>query len=318
VIRTPAMSSGRRAACALLCASLLARSAWGEVLNRIVATVDGEPITAREVERYGEERRATGVSSHDVLEALITDKLLAKEIDARKITAKPDDIDRYVAEIKERGHMDDATFAAALKQQGMTVEQYRARVKEEIEKTELVNQEIRSRVNVSKGEVERYFKEHPDEFTNHAGGITVRDIFFAVRPGMSEKDIDGLVAKATEVKRLVAGGTRFEELARKYSEGPGADQGGLLGTFKKGEMAPSLERVAFALRPGEVSDPVVTPGGVHLLQVDSVAGGDGGAASLDDVKEQIHESLYNQALEQRFRDWISKDLRERHHVEVLN
>lgn len=315
MIATRAMSLGRAAAIVGL-SLLAARPAAGDVVNRIVATVDGDPITAHEVRRYGEERRAHGVTDQDLLEAVITDKILEKEIAARKITAKPEDITRYVDEVMARNKMDEETFKTALKQQGLTFDDYRARVKEEIEKTTLLQQELRGGVaTVSDEEVERYYDTHKNEFATKSG-VVVRDIFFAFQPGMTQADAVRIVEQAKAVKGMALDGTPFEQLARKYSQGPGAESGGLLGTFKKGEMAPALERVAFALGPGEVSDPVVTPGGVHLMKLDGITSD--GHVSLDQVKEQIRQMLQNEALDQRFKEWISKSLRERHHVEVLN
>ena len=88
-------------------------------------------------------------------------------------------------------------------------------------------------------------------------------------------------------------------LARQYSEGPGADKGGELGTFSRGEMEGGLEDVLLRLKPGEISEPVRSGGGFHLLRVDERIAS--GHKPLDEVKEDIREALYNEALETRFR-----------------
>ncbi len=72
----------------------------------------------------------------------------------------------------------------------------------------------------------------------------------------------------------------------------------------------------FKLKPKEVSPVVETDRGFHVLQVDSISGE--GGRSLNDVKDQIRDTLYGKELESRFPDWLSRDLRERHHVEVFN
>jgi peptidyl-prolyl cis-trans isomerase SurA len=314
VIPTRAMSCARRAAlAALLC--FAARPAAATVLDRIVATVDGDPITAHEVRRFGEDRRAHNVSDDELLDAVITDRILAKEIAARKISTKSEEIDKYVEEIVARNKMNDEQFKAALKQQGMTLEQYRARVKDELDKTTLLQQEMRGGVTVTPEQVKQYYDEHRDQFAEKTG-VVVYDIFFAFQAGMTKQDALRVIEQAKMVKGRADAGEPFQELARKYSQGPGADRGGLLGTFKKGEMAPSLEQVAFALGPNEVSQPLVTSGGVHLIKADPVAGE--GRASFEEVEETIRQVLYNQAVDQRFKAWMSKSLRERHHVEVLN
>jgi parvulin-like peptidyl-prolyl isomerase len=81
-------------------------------------------------------------------------------------------------------------------------------------------------------------------------------------------------------------------------------------------MEHDLESAAFALEPGKVSEPVRAGGGFHLLRVDQRIGA--GHKPLDEVQDEIRDTLYNQALEERFREWLSRDLRERHHVEILD
>jgi peptidyl-prolyl cis-trans isomerase SurA len=315
MIPTRAMSSGRTAAIVFV-AMLVVRPAVAEVVNRIVATVDGDPITAHEVRRFGEERRAQGVSGQALLEAVITDKILEKEISARKIVAKKEDVDRYVAEILSHNNMTEEQFTAALKQQGMTIEEYRKRIKAEMERTQLLGQELHGApAAVSDAEVQRYYDEHKDDFAEKSG-VTVRDIFLQFQQGMTQQDAMRVVEQAKAIKQMADSGQSFEALARRYSQGPGAQTGGLLGSFKRGEMSAALEQVAFALRPGEVSQPIPGPGGVHLLKVDAVQAS--GHVGFDEVKDEIRQTLSNQAMDERFRQWIGKNLRERHHVEVLN
>ena len=315
MIPTRAMSFGRLAACLMLM-SFAVPPAIAETVNRILATVDGDPITAHEVRRYGEERRAHGVSGDALLEAVITDKILEKEIAARKIVARPEDVDRYVDEVLARNRMNKDQFAAALKQQGVTLDAYRARIKGEIEKTQLVGQDLRgSAPTVSDEAVQEYYDAHKDEFAQRSG-VVVRDIFFAFQAEMTQQDAFRVIDQAKAVKRMADAGQSFEALARRYSQGPGAENGGLLGSFRRGEMAAPLEQAAFALRPGEVSMPIVSPNGVHLLKLDGILSDR--SVPLDEVKDDIRQLLANQALDDRFRDWVSRSLRERHHVEVLN
>jgi peptidyl-prolyl cis-trans isomerase SurA len=314
MIRARAMPRGVGVAVVLLAVGPYV-AARAEIANRIVATIDGEPITAHEVRQYGTEHGVGNTPEAAVLEALITDKLLEMEIKAQGINARDDEIDRYVEEIRARNGMDPERFEKALAAQGMTLEKYRAKVKAEIEKAQLVNREIRQRVNISPEEIQRYYDAHRRDYAIEER-LKVRDIFFALEPGADDAAVERTRAKALEVRGLALDGRDFAGLAEQFSEGPGADKGGELGTFGRGEMDRELERVAFALEPGKVSEPVRTPAGFHLLRVDQRIGE--GHRPLEDVKDQIRETLYNEALEERFQNWLSRDLRERHHVEVLN
>ncbi len=302
----------------VLCAGaalLVATTGRAEVVNRIIATIDGEPITAHELERYAAERGADGgVSRDELLQALVTDRLLEKEATAQGIAASPEEVDAYVEQVKQRNRIDDAQFLEALTEQGLTLEQYRARVKAEIEKTALVTREIRQRVNVSPEEVERYYREHLDDYAT-SERVTVRVIFFQL-DGPPGRETEYTRAKAEEVRDLARDGRSFAALAEQFSEGPGADKGGLLGTFARGEMEASLDAVAFDLPTRTVSDPIATSRGFYLLYVDEKI--PAGHKPLDEVRDEIRDALYGEAVQSRYADFLVRSLRERHHVEVFN
>jgi peptidyl-prolyl cis-trans isomerase SurA len=314
MIRARAMLRRRGRFVAAVLLALSVGAARAEVTNRIVATVDGEPITAHELRRYLKERNAESVSERDALQALITDKLLEREIKALGIAAQQDEIDRYVQEIQARNGMDEERFKAALAAQGVTMEAYRARVKGEIEKAQLVNREIRGRVTVSPEEQKRYYDKHLDEYETDER-VRVREILIAI--DFSEEDaVERARAEAEEVRKKARDGADFADLMKQYSDAPGADKGEDLGTFARGQMEPELENAVFSLKKGEVSEPVQTSTGFHLLRVEERISS--GHRPFEDVKGEIHDRLYNEALEERFQNWISHDLRERHRIEVLD
>jgi len=315
MIRAPAMSARWRMRAAVVLTAALAARGHAEIANRIVATIDGEPVTAHEVRRYAKDHNASPeVPESQVLQALITDKLLEKEIKALGINARDEDIDRYIGEVRSRSGLDEEGFKQALSAQGMTWEAYRAKVKAEIEKAQLVNREIRQRVNVSPQEIERYYDAHKADY-EIAEQVKVRDILFAI-DGSEEDDIARARAKAVEVRALATGGRDFAALARQFSDGPGADKGGELGTFGRGEMESALDEAVFSLKPGQVSEPIRTSAGFHLLRVDERIGA--GHRPMAEVQDEIRDKLYNDALEERFQQWLTRDLRERHHVEVMD
>jgi peptidyl-prolyl cis-trans isomerase SurA len=311
-----AMPHGVALRVAAVIAVLLAGPARAEVANRIVATIDGEPITAHELREWVKERgEGEQVAPDEALEALITQKLLEKEIKAQGISARDEDVDRYMQEVQGRSGLDEAAFREALKQRGMTLESYKSKVKDEIERAQLVNKEIRQRVNVSSAEIKRYYEAHLSDYAT-GEKVKVRAIFLRVEDPGDAEAMARARAQAMELRANARSSKAFQALAKEHSEGPGAEQGGEIGTFARGEMESRLEEVAFALKEGEVSEPIETGTGVTLLFVEERVGGS--HRPLDEVSPEIREALYNEALQQRFQDWLSRDLRERHHVEVLN
>lgn len=313
MIATAEMCSLRRVVVGVLCIAAVA-SAETEV-NRVLATVDGDPITTHEFDAYVAEIGRPQVTREQLLETLITEKLLEKEAAVRKVVVSDEDVEAYITEIRQQNRLDEAGFAAALEKQGYTMDAYRARIKDELLKTQLVNQAIRARVNVPREEVERHYEANKETYRT-GGGRTVQDIFLPVPEDASDAEVAAIEATAREIAAEGTSRRRFAALAREHSKGPGVDQDGVLGTFGPGEMQDELDRVVFALDVGEVSEPIRFGGGFHVLRVQDEV--DAGFRPLDDVEEEIRDALYRKALEERYQDWLARELRESHDVEVLN
>ena len=315
---------GRAVAAVLVLAAVLAWTdsgpAGAAVINRIVATVDGEPITTYQVDAFirANVRGAdpATVSAEDrkkVLDLLINDMIVDLESSKLGVGASNDEVNAYIEQIKKTNDLDDAKLAAALQQQGMTLETYRAQVKKEIQRSQLLARNVRSQVNVTPEDVQKYYDEHKSQFAD-AEAVTVRHIFFAIPPEGGEKAGAILSDKAKRAYGRLQGGESFESVARSMSEGPDASQGGLLGKLKRGEMRPELEQIAFSMREGQFSQPVQSPFGLHILYVEQRHAGN--AVPLETVQEQIRERLYAQAVEQRFQQWVTDDLRKGHTVVI--
>ena len=294
-----------------------------EVINRIVATVDGVPITLRELDTFSSkmgERAAImhpegagSMSQKDFLDALILNRMIRNEVDAQGLRAKPPDIDNYIQRIMAtQGNMTEEQLTEALATQGMTMEQYRKQIAEEIEQALLVNREIGSRVSISPQDVERYYQSHIEDYAT-PGQVRIRHIFLPLSPDAPIDEATKVVTLIEDIHTRAAGGEDFAELAGKYSLGPGADQGGDLGFFERGQMASEIEDMAFSLNAGEISQPFRTDTGVHLLKVEEL--NTEGATPLEQVQEGIKTDLYNKALSKRYQRWFQDDLRFRHHVE---
>ncbi|MBI3800247.1 MAG: peptidylprolyl isomerase, partial [Deltaproteobacteria bacterium] len=309
-----------------LFAGLLVYVPYGhaEVINRIIATVDGEPITLYELRSFasfaGGQRNSfmppealKNLSDRDALDVLIMNKLVDKEVETQGLKARDNDIDSYIERIKAQGKMDDEQFKDALAKQGMSMENYRQQVAKDIERALLVNREIGSHVNVTPQDVERYYKAHASDFSQPEQ-VRVRHIFLPLSPsasGDAEREADQQIQ---DIRKRAVAGEDFATLADTYSQGSRPGEGGDLGYFKKGQMPKEIEDVAFSLKPGEVSQPFRTGAGVHLLKVEEHS--HSGQQKLDEAAtEEIKKKLYNDALRQRYERWFQEDLRFRHQIE---
>ena len=300
--------------------------AQAEVINRIVATVDDEPITLRELRSFGKapgqqgqqamfmpQGGAAGMADKDILEVLIMNKLITKEVETQGIKAKDEDIDSYIERIKAQGNLDDEQFKAALATQGLTLESYRQQVAGEIERALLVNKEIATRVNVTPQDIERYYKENSGDYSQ-AEQVHVRHIFLPLSSSGSYEGDKEVMAQAEDIRKRALNGEDFGKLADEFSQGPGAGQGGDIGYFKKGQMAKEIDEVAFSLKAGEISEPFRAGSGVHLIKVEEHV--EPGQQTLSkEESEEIKRKLYNDALKERYDRWFQEDLRFRHNIE---
>ncbi len=295
-----------------------------EVINRIVATVDDEPITLYELRTFssfaagqrGSFMTPEGMgnlSDRDLLDMLIMNKLVDKEVEAQGLKAKESDIDSYIERIKAQGKMDDEQFKDALAKQGMLMENYRKQVSKDIERALLVNREIGARVNVTPQDVERYYKAHAADYAQPEQ-VRVRDIFLPLSATAPAEEERAVMQQIQDIRKRVLAGEDFATLADTYSGISHPGEGGDLGYFKKGQMPQEIENVAFTLKPGDISQPFRTNAGMHLLKVEEHS--QSGQQKLDEATtEEIKRKLYNDALRQRYERWFQEDLRFRHQID---
>jgi peptidyl-prolyl cis-trans isomerase SurA len=308
----------------LLCVGLLVAgvtsTARAEVVNRIVATIDGDPVTQIELERYAEvaKKRPGGdqavVDQRAILDELVLDKIINKQVEVLGLKANEQQIDAYIESIRTRNNLSEEQLMEALQTQGLSWDQYRMQVRADIERANLINREIRTKVNVSPEEVERYYQAHLDEYGN-SPKVHARLISLLVPDDSTDAEKQAIRAKADEVHALAAGGKNFASLAKEYSQGPGAAEGGDIGEVEPAQMAPEFAKAARGLKGGQVSDVIVTRAGFHILKIDEQSSAT--HRPLADVSEEIKEKLYKEAMEQRYERWLNQDLRARHHVEIF-
>ena len=297
---------------------LVAAPARAELVNKILATVDGEPITVYQVKRFAATNlrvRQLGGSLDQaaLLDAVISEKLLEKEVSDKGIVVRDEDVDRYLEALKERNQLDDQRFQEALERQGLTLEIYRRQLREEIQKAQLMNREIRGKVSVTPEEVQRYYEAHISDYSTPSR-LQVAHILFRLQPDAPADKVLAVTARAQEVYGRLKKGADFAELAKQYSEDKTGENGGDLGWFKQGELLDSLEKAAQKLKVGEVSEPIRTKVGLHIVKLEAREGES--HQRLDEVADKIKEQLYSAALDERFQKWLTEDLRKRHHVEM--
>ncbi len=293
----------------------------GVLVNRVVATLDGEPITMIEFDsfrtRFSANPANEGAGALDeaaLLDQLLMEKIFEKQVEAQGLTASDEQVEEYLASIRSRNQLTEEQLRAAVEARGFNYDGYIEQVRTDIERANLVNKEIRARVNVTPEEVERYYQAHLPDYAL-SPRVHVRLISLLVPPDASSIQREVLREKTEEIQADAAAGANFAKLAKEYSQGPGAEDGGDLGVMDRGEMQGAFDAAAFTLAEGEVSDVIETETGYHILKVEEHLAES--HRPLEDVQDDIREELYRKAMEERYDRWLTKDLRERHYIEIL-
>lgn len=149
-------------------------------------------------------------------------------------------------------------------------------------------QQYKDRVTVSAAEVEDYFYANSQRFETPKT-VEARHILIKVDADATEKAAAEAKERALEILQKYREGASFEELAKTYSEGPSGPEGGYLGAFRKGDMVPRFSEKAFSMSAGEVSEPVRTQFGWHLIKVEKVNAAS--KRSLEAAESEIRSTL---------------------------
>lgn len=298
----------------------------GKVVNTIAAVVNDEIITLYEVDRESQPviREAEKKSALDAavrsqirraaLEHLIDKRLLDQKIKELNIKVSDDEIKQAIDDVKRQNNMaSQEVLISALASQGLTFEQYRTQLQEQIEKLKLVSVEVRSKIQVGESEMREFYEANRAKYSEE-DTFRARHIFFRTNEKAPADDIKRTMTTALMVLAEAKEGKDFAELAKSFSEDPAARKdGGALGTFKKGDMMPELEAAILNMKPGEVSELVYTPSGFHIIKLEERTIGK--MKAFENVRVEIEDAVYRKKSEERFNQW-AKELRAKASIEV--
>jgi peptidyl-prolyl cis-trans isomerase SurA len=269
------------------------------LVDRIVAIVDEEIILASDLEREAElyklEKEYAGETvgeitpeiRREMLERLIESKLIIAAAKQADLGVDEDAIRQSVEEKIQQfvGHFGSMeVLKQELLRSGMTLEDYRARMAAQLRDQQfmrlVVGRFIRPKVEVLENEVRDYYLAHLEEMPAEADSVTIADILVPVQPSLEVRQ--GIQTTIAAVNAELGKGRSFSELAKEYSKGPNAGRGGTIGTVSPGDLFDeNLDRAAFSLSPGQVSEPIISSRGVHVLKL--MALGEDGRRTLSQI-----------------------------------
>jgi len=306
---------------ALLFWSAASLQADTAMIDRILATVNGDIITLSEFGRFkalmymgSPEKPAGREADRELLNSLIEKKLLLQEAKRLEVEVKGKEVEDALEDMLKRNNINVKTLREELAKQGATVEDYKILLKEELMQSHVVGRQVHSKISITDKDVEDYYRKNMQSGEKKGPRVRIQQILLLLPRDASPGKAGEVERSAADVHQKLVAGDSFEELAAMYSEGAEAKTGGDLGYFHKGELMPEIEKVAFDLKEGEVSPVIKTALGFHIIKVLKKDSGDSDKP-WEGQEREIKGMLYNMEFEKRLKDWLG-GIKEKAYIEI--
>ncbi|MFQ5932347.1 MAG: peptidyl-prolyl cis-trans isomerase [Nitrospiraceae bacterium] len=293
-------------------AALMTPAASARLVDRIVAVVNSEVIVLSELKaetetarlqleeqyRGAELQRRLRQIEYIALNRMIERKLQMQLARTKGVAVSDEEMDRALRALRSQGEQVDGANPHDKK-----------KIEEQLLVLKIVDQEVRSGVTVSDSDVKEYYEAHRSRFMLPA---EYRLSQILLKPRFGETP-DETRRRAEAVHAQLLEGGDFAELAASHSDGAEAIRGGSLGLVRQGELVPVIERAVGALQPGQVSEPLQTSQGYHILRLDERK--PPRFRPFANVKREIEHLVYQEKSEDIYQDWIA-ELEDNAYIEV--
>ena len=292
-------------------------------LPDVLARVNGESVTKADFERAvaALEGRAGGpvpTEQRDriyrqVLDQIVSYKLLVQETHTRKVDASDADVDARIKQIQGQ-FPSEAAFKQMLDARNTTIDQLKNDARQDMAVQKMIDSEIAPKIVVKPEQLTDFYTKNPDQF-KQPERVRASHILIGVPKGADAAAKAQARAKADQVLKDVKAGKDFAALAQQHSDDPGSKaNGGDLGFFQPGQMVGPFNDAAFSLAPGAISDLVETEFGFHIIKVAEKQAAR--TVPLDEVRPQLEQYLLERNRQEQT-DAFVKGLRSKGKVEIL-
>jgi peptidyl-prolyl cis-trans isomerase SurA len=300
----------------------------GTVVEEIVARVNNDAITLSDVQKADQALHeeiahdCQGCSpdkveevykekQKDLLRDLIDQALLTERAKDMGISVETDVIKRLDELRKQNNLASMEDMEKEVEKQGLGWEDLKTQIRNNLLTQEVIRREVGSHINIPSDEVKKYYDDHQKDFVRPEQ-VVLYEIFLSTA-GKSPEEVASVERKAEDLRNRVVKGEEFNEIAKHFSEGSTAKDGGLLGTFERGQLDKQLEDVVFKMNKGQITDVIQTKSGFEVLEVE--AHFEAGLQPQDKVENEIMNRIYAQKMQPTMRDYLGQ-LREQSYVMV--
>ena len=300
-----------------------------KVVEEIIARVNNEIITKSDLDRARasaeEDAKAEcqGKCTPDQLKAAAEDgqkNALKNLIDQSLLVQRGKDMGvsveaeliKRLDQIRVQNKLDSMEdLEKAVSSQGLNWEDFKNNIRNNLLTQRVIGNEVGSHITINKEEVEKYYNAHKQEYIRPEQ-VALREIEVSTE-GKQDSELPELKKKAETALKRVKDGEDFGEIAKRFSDGSTAKQGGFLGIYKRGELSKQLEDIVFKMKKNDLTDVMDTRQGYLVLQV--LEHYDEGQQTLEKVENEITDHLYSERMEPALRQYL-KTLREQSYVVI--
>ena len=306
-----------------------AASGEGKVIEEIVARVNNEIITTSELQKARKaaaeeaQQDCNGKCTQEQLQVAVEDRekyalrdlidqsLLAQRGKDMGLSVEADVI-KQLDQIRIQNKLPDMdALEKAVTQEGLNWDDFKNNIRNKILTQQVIQREVGSHITIGHDDTMKYYEEHKNDFVKPEE-VALRAIEISTE-GKKESDIPELKKKAEDLLKRINDGEDFSVLAKRFSDGSTAQQGGYLGIYKRGELNKQLEDTVFTMKKNQLTDVIETKQGFLIMQV--LERYEAGVQPFDKVENEIMDRLYSERMEPALRDYL-KTLREQSYVVI--
>ena len=301
----------------IYCLVVFSTTATAEVVEKIVAIVNNSIVTLSDINAFQQKVRTDGLidsaimknkdpkklikDRKAVVEHLIDERVIDSEIQRLGIAVTIEKVEEEIRSVTRRNGISREQLKSALGARGIKFSDYQDFIKTSLERQSLIDREVSSKIKISDEDIANFY-------LSKNKGSSGQIFEFKLAHILVQDNVSGGVPAKKRMlnvmNKLEAGKESFEKLASQYSEDPNFSQGGLLGSFKAGEMIKEFEKGIAGLDAGQTSGVIKTRFGFHVIKVlKKTLVSD---PAMEAQKQQIYAVLYSEAFNRQFRKWLDR------------
>ena len=321
----------RRSACLLIVAALSV-PLRAQIIEQVLVKVNGDIITKTELEnrqiaairqRMNQDVSAEAMQKDDQLKktlAEVTPRILVEAIDEllmvqlakeRGYKLRDEQFREWLTALrKEQNLEDDARFQAALRQEGMSVDDLRKNVEKQFMISQVQRDEVASKLTITEEEARQYYASHPQDFTE-AANVTLREILIEAptttqkgQVGVNVGEDDEARVRATAIRQRILAGEDFAKVASEVSTAASKSTGGLIGPINVQELSEPLQKLLQTMKPGQVTQPIRVAKGYQILKLETLK--ESSVQSFDEVRDLVAERVHTDRQRQEVRKFLAR------------